>query len=472
MNSLLALIPVAVLVLAVSRPGAEIAQTARPPRRPRLRGKLNLRQHSLFSLLLVAPPPSPAVAQPPSPDADTVLAQAQAIKDEQFRIASQLLSEFPDDFDALRVMGFAHSSRGNLSEMAECWQRCRQLQPDRADIHDQLGRYALKVERYDEAIAEWLRAWEINPKFPGVQQRIAVARLQRGQAAEARAAIERQLELTPQDGEAHYLLGEACFQLQDYAAAKAGYEKAAELLPNHSQALYGLIKVCTRLGQTDAAAGYAQRFQQVEAATSAADYELRRQYDDLRDIRKNAAVTCVDAGRIYQRQKNIQRAEQLWLRATEIDAQDQTAHTLLAALYMRQRRGREALQHFQQLTRIAPGNIEYHGQTGFLQARLNNLPAAEASFRKMVELAPDNGAGYRALAKFYLNTNRESKRAFELASRALQLEPVADSYFVLGWAHAKLGRQREAAEALRVAVRMDPNNATYQKLYQAVQQQP
>jgi tetratricopeptide (TPR) repeat protein len=86
----------------------------------------------------------------------------------------------------------------------------------------------------------------------------------------------------------------------------------------------------------------------------------------------------------------------------------------------------------------------------------------------MVEIAPRNAAGHRALAKFYLNTNREAALAKKLADKAVKLDPVADSYFVLGWASAKNGKRQQALAALQKAIQLNPGNATYQQLYRTV----
>jgi hypothetical protein len=48
---------------------------------------------------------------------------------------------------------------------------------------------------------------------------------------------------------------------------------------------------------------------------------------------------------------------------------------------------------------------------------------------------------------------------------------VADSYFVLAWANAKLGKPDQAIAAVKEAQRMDPNNATYRQLHEAIQRQ-
>ena len=394
--------------------------------------------------------------------------QADALKAEQYAIGSQLLKEFPDDFDALRVMGYVHSSQGNLDEMFTCWQRCRTLQPNRVDVYDQLARYASRAEKYDDAIGYWQQARRIDPKTPGVLQNIGDALLNLGRTEDAVKVLTQEIEIAPLTSQTHFLLGEAFFQLRDFAKAKSSYQRAVQLEPNHSKAVYGLVKVCGRLGDREEAAAYSQEFQRLETATGQSDQEYRRRYDDLRQMRERLAETCTDAGRVYGRRKNPRQAERLWTRAAAVDPQNAACRSLLASLYTKERKAADAVRQYQELLRIEPENVEHYQKIGFLQARLGHFADAESAFRKMVEIAPWNAVGHRALAKFYLNTNREAALAQELADKAVKLDPVADSYFVLGWASAKNGKPQQAVAALQKAIRLNPDNPTYQQLYEAV----
>lgn len=128
----------------------------------------------------------------------------------------------------------------------------------------------------------------------------------------------------------------------------------------------------------------------------------------------------------------------------------------------------EAVQLYQELVQLEPNNAAHYQQLGFLQARLGNLAAAEDSLKRMVAVAPQQAASYRALAKLYLNTGQQAATARQLAATAVQLEPVADSYFVLGWAQAQTGQLPEALQAIDKAVGLEPQNATYRQLQDAI----
>lgn len=420
--------------------------------------------HLIFALVAVAD-----TAAQPTKNVDDLKRSAQALKDEQYRVASALLKQYPNDFDALRVMGFAHSSHGNLDEMFRCWEKCRQLRPNRADIYDQLGRYSNQIEEYDDAISYWQQAVQIDAKYPGVHQRIGNAYLSLGKLKEAEGALERELSIFPRDDQTRYLLGEVQFQLERFEASKQNYLKAVAVNPKHANSYYGLVKVCARLGQTDDLAKYSKRFQELEDAASRADKEFRRSFDDLQEMRNRLAVTCVDAGRVHIAQGNTRMANQLWRRAAEVNAKNVVSRSLLVSLYSKTKETQNAVRYLKELTVLQPKNVSNFQKLGFLQARLQNFAAAETSFKSALQLAPERGSGYRDLAKFYLNTKRRPADAKRLAERALQLEPVADSHFVLGWANAVTGNRAAAIRSLNKAMEMAPENDMYRRLYDAVQ---
>jgi len=397
-----------------------------------------------------------------------IKAEADKLRSEQFAIGERLLKEFPKDFEALRIMGFVYSSHGDREKMVECWRQCVEIQPNRADVQDQLGRYEFQNQSYETAIKHWQRSLTIDSKFPGAHRQIGEALLHLGKPEDAKTSLKLAAEIDPKDSEAHFLLGEVHYQLRDLQQAKQNYVRATELKPTHKQAYYGLVKTCGQLGERDEVAKYSQRFKELNSAMFAADRQYRRQFDELEKIREEVAVTCVDAGRLYAINERLSEAEPLWKRASELNEDNPTSRKLLGDLYLKQRKAREALEQFKVLARLEPANPDHFQQLGFLEARMGNLAAAERYFKQVLAVAPKNAAGYRSLAKFYLNTKREAKQAQELAATAVKLEPVADSYFVLGWAQAVNGRRGEAADALQKAVQMDPKNPTYRQLHEMV----
>lgn len=423
---------------------------------------------SIVSLLGLVGVDMPAQDPPARVDLPDVGKEAQALKKEQYSIANALIKEFPNNFDALRVLGFVHSSHGARNAMLQCWLQCQRLQPDRPDIYVQLGKFYQQADDDERAIAYWNKALVISDRMPGVRQEIGAAWLNLGDAKEAVTVLTAEIRINPGNSQARYLLGEAYLQLQMLEKARASYTAVVDLQPNHKDAYYGLVKVCSRLGMAQQAGDYARKFQQLEDAAESANFALRRQHDDLQQMRKRLAVTCVDAGKIYSSSKNSERAQQLWLRAARLDASNTASRVELAALFQKQRKLDKVAALYQELLDLEPRNLKFREKLGFLHARLGDLAKAESTLLAMLEIAPRQSLGHRSLAKLYLNSRRRPRQAFEHAVAAVKLEPIADSYFVLGWASAVNGKRVEAIAALRKALQLDPQNRVYKRMYDSL----
>ena len=317
--------------------------------------------------------------------------QARQLKKEQYQIASELLRTYPDDFNAIRVMGYAHSSHGNFEKMLLCWERCRNLQPKRADIHDRLARYYERREDYDLAIESWNLAIKLDPKLLLIHYRKGSALLDWGKPELALPALQTQLKLTPDHAQTRYLLGEIYFQTEQFEKAKTAFAETMKIQPDHLKACYGLVKTCARLSQIEEMQTHAKEFRSLEQQAIKADAEIRKSHDDIQDMERKLAITCVDAGRVYLAHRKPADAERLWHRAAELDANNVAARKELAVLFEKRGSIKKAIAMYAALTKLQPGEVENYKRAGLLHIRANNYDHAETLLKKIIELQPQEG---------------------------------------------------------------------------------
>ena len=94
---------------------------------------------------------------------------------------------------------------------------------------------------YDEAIACFRKAIELDPKDAMAHNNLGDALRQKGQVDEAIACYRKAIELDPKYAAAHCNLGTICsIPSGDYEAAIACYRKAIELDPKYALAHYNL----------------------------------------------------------------------------------------------------------------------------------------------------------------------------------------------------------------------------------------
>ncbi len=186
-------------------------------------------------------------------------------------------------------------------------------------------------------------------------------------------------------------------------------------------------------------------------------------------MRPRTAETYTQAAGFYFAHGNAEAAEELWRRAATLDLKNVACRSALAELYERSGRERQALQAWGQLCGLQPRNATCYLKVGELHVRARHFDAAEKAFAMARQIAPQLSFPHRALAQVYLQTNRNHAEALSLARTAVQLEPIAPNYFVLGVACENNGDHAGALSAVKRAMTIDPENAKYKQTYDQLQ---
>lgn len=96
----------------------------------------------------------------------------------------------------LRVAGLQASMAGDLERALDEFDRALQIEPDNANLHNDRGAVLARMQRYDEAEREFLRAGELAPGDPVVLENLARLYQRTGDTTRRDAAIARWQELT------------------------------------------------------------------------------------------------------------------------------------------------------------------------------------------------------------------------------------------------------------------------------------
>ena len=120
----------------------------------------------------------------------------------------------------------------------------------------------------------------------------------------------------------------------------------------------------------------------------------------------------------------------------------------------------EAIAAFQALlTKNVAAPEEVHFRIGQIQAEKKDLPAAETSYLKVLELKPGHSGATIELANLYQLSGRKDKAAELMAKASAAGEGDANVQYSTGVLHINAGRQEEAAAAFKKAIALDPNQA-------------
>ena len=400
----------------------------------------------------------------------------QLLNQEQLAVAQTLAQQYPQSLLAYDLLGQVYHQQGQTDQATQVWERCLVHIPSHINAYLNLGLAAAQAGDFLTAIKFYQKATAINPDRADIHNHLAVAFIGLGRIQSAIEQLQISVHIRPNDSKAQYELGRAYFLANDFSQAQACYQSTIKLKPDYSPAYYGLAMTYRRLGLEQKYQQHLTKFQQLKAKEIQHKVAHIRNYDDLTQIKQKVADTCTQAGGIYNTHGDTKQAKTLWLRAIDLEAQNQTARLQLMLLYKQTGQLEAAIQVCYELIQLTPDSTKHYLNFGVLAMQLSQFELAESAFQKVISLQPEQAGGYRELAELYLRANHNLPQAQQLAQRAVALsisapaKTAAQSYYILAWSHETQNNLKAAINALQEALRLMPADEIYQRLYHQLQQ--
>jgi eukaryotic-like serine/threonine-protein kinase len=366
-------------------------------------------------------------------------------------------------------------------------------------------------EQFAQAIKEFDLVLERKPGHFWAQYINALCLLRQQRPAEAKALLSACLAQRSDFVWLYLLRGFAQEELKAWDAARADFEKAAQmrlddnaryvlfvdrgvlnyrtgkldlavkdleaainLKPTAYQAYVNLAPVYRGQQKLDLALKQLERAIELEPKLAHL-YRLRARLDLERNepdlaladfeqaiVRENSASPYrvddnVECGRLLLNRGEFARALAAFDAALALDSDHAAAQRLRAEALFRLRRFREVVEAFDRyLERGKPLESVYKGR-GLARAELGQYPNAIEDFTKALELHPTSAVqAFRGWTHLVVDAPKLALRDFELA---IELDAKnGDAYNGRGFARARLGEYREAAQDAALALRIGPES--------------
>jgi tetratricopeptide (TPR) repeat protein len=192
-------------------------------------------------------------------------------------IVAQLEKEFPADPDVLYISASYHMKAWN-----DAIYRMYQQAPSSYRV-DQLSAEVFETQgKYPEAIAEYRKAIEKNPKGIDLHYRLGRALLEQSHdpanLEQARQEFQAELALNPSDAVAEYQIAQILIAEQQKEQAAAHFERAAELRPDFPEALIAVAKLRSDAKRYPDAIALLERAVKLQPRNESAHYNLMLAY--------------------------------------------------------------------------------------------------------------------------------------------------------------------------------------------------
>jgi len=378
------------------------------------------------------------------PDARHLLGKLYFMKRDFSRAALELGQAYnaqPDNGRIGYTLGLAYLRQRKLPEAKQVFADITKKLGDTPQLHILLGRAFRETGYTQDAIAEFRRALELDPKYPRAHYYLGVAELAAaggGALPEARREFEAELAEHPNVAGAHLMLGVVLLNFREYPAATSHLRRAVELDKNNPDGYLYLGQSLFQSGDSAGAIPMLKRCIQVTPYPERADYLVGNAHFLLgQALRK--------VGQMSEAQEHFKRSQELkTLRARSVETQPATETK--PAESMGSGMGDVAIA---QLARTDESAVILDADVPDAEER-KILEGGAAFYRSAA------GSAYYGLARLEIYRSNLERAAEYMESAALWDDSLPDLYYNLGVTQAKTQQPAKAATSLLKALEANP----------------
>ena len=439
-------------------------------------------------------------AQKIDPDSEDVVLNIAGLYSEQGdnKRAIQVLTALPDDDQTpktLYALGQTYDQMKDTKNALIAYQKAFDLEPDNLDVERALAQAQLTDGQDEAALKSFKDVAAGDTSDPQSLLRIAEIERRQGKYEDALATLKKAKDLVSDSLEINFNEALTYDALGQYDQATQILEKLVtdsehvtgqytdSEKNNRSIFLERLANVYREQGKTDQAVASYQKI-----ADMGGDYTLRA-YQNIVDCYRDAhqydkaTAAAREAVTKTAKDKDANRDAKLMLASQLADtgkvnegvdmakgmlngspADDRTVDLRLAEMYTRLKMWKdagEAIDKADALSTKPEDKIYIYFLRGALEERQKHFDEAEAQFRKLLAIDPNNALTLNYLGYMLADRGVRLNEALTMIKKAVELDPQNYAYLdSLGWAYFKLGQYSVAEENLTKAVARNNTDPT------------
>ncbi|ADL13583.1 tetratricopeptide repeat protein [Acetohalobium arabaticum] len=362
-----------------------------------------------------------------------------------------------------------------------------------ADAGDTESRYRLaqlyyEVLETDKAVEMLKQAVEIKPKIK-YYRKLAEFYREQSRYNKAIEAIKEALVLDYKRGELHYTLGELHLQLQNIDQARSSLERAVNLAPTNKEYLERLFWTYRRSAVNDTMLENAQNTldKLIDLAPNKAKYQIYsgdlyrkadKHHQAVHRYQRAIQITPEDSwgyiklARSYEELDRYQIAEQLYLKAVELEA-SWLNYEYLGDFYHSWKNYDSAVDNYQQALKLKPQQLDIRLKLGESYWRANKQEQAVTIWKDILKIDNLKLDEYIEIAELFtdyeldnlaVSTYRQGIKEYSGSVDNWSKELLAKLHGRLARLYRKKQNYKLAAKEYQNSIQLHPYSWTYQEL--------
>lgn len=407
--------------------------------------------------------------------------------------SQKLLEAIPAGRQSARVayaLGKIYDLKKEPQKAIVAYQRALLLEPSNPNVQEALAKDLYAAGQYDQALPLYQELVTAEPKNGEAYLRISNIERSNDQFEQAYQNLMKAKAVHPYSVEIAYDQGLLADALGHYQEAEALFSGLAALSDHPSNTysadektdrylfLNRLANVYSEQNKIDQAIAvyeqmallggdYAEQAYQSEVNTYSSAHEYAKALAVAQKAAKQMPTSqpmqLLLAGEIADNgnPKKAIKMDKALLTGTE---KDSLVYLAMAQIETRAQHWKQAHKYIEKAEKLSTNKGE-HAYVAFMRGVLaeqqGQLDQAEAQFRSVLALDPNNGMALNYLGYMMADRGENLPEALAMIQKAVSLEPLNYAYLdSLGWAYFKMGNYREAERNLREAVERDSTDPT------------
>jgi len=324
-------------------------------------------------------------------------------------------------------------STKSVDEMASS---CRQ-QPDRADLHLQLGLAQLRAFQVDEAIEHLAEACRLCPDDLAARLAIASAYEEKGDAPRALEAVKIANQIRPGEVPILFAIGFCLEKLRQTPQAAEYYRDAVERDGSFLPARERLAAADLVLGKVD---------------------EAIRQYQAILETCPGQPWIHTALAHLYYRSGCYDRAVNEFENAIALEPENWSLVDEEVEALVAEEQIREAIERLHELIEEQGPFADLHVRLADLYSQTGDDDAAVQYYLGALESEPGYLEGMVKLGTHHLKCGRWEQAAEAFHDAAETGDSLLLNYVGMGVANAAAGRMKDAMNSFELAAAVEPNS--------------
>jgi tetratricopeptide (TPR) repeat protein len=318
------------------------------------------------------------------------------------------------EWERLKRRGLGLVKEGRLQEAVDCLRRALDVNPNAADVLNNLGVALAELGKPEEALSAFQKVLAIHPDSLDGHGNLGLTYMRQGQLDAAARHFREVIKRKPDAFDVHFNLGRLLRSQDKLAEAAACFQHALQIKPDHAEAYHNLALTYVDLKKPDDAAVNYRHALRVKP--------------DFAEAFNNLGILLEEQGKLDEAIANFRES----LRIKPASAE---THSNLGVALAGQGRLQEAITCYEESLRLNPNSPDAHNNLGNALRNLGDLAKAMAHYRRALELRPAYAEAYNNMGIAFV---QEGKLTEGIASyrRALELNaayPDAHLNLALGW---------------------------------------